>query len=467
MREFVSDLAGNLAAGARLALLLPVTRARFRAGLVQAGVLFLVSFALNLGYDLYLAWPGAEFSVPGLHYQATLYLLFFSSVVVMAGAAAAPGAAPALAVAVLSVAPTTFAVYLAIVAIAGRWPALPPGFYDWLTPAYLAWYLFIVLRAIRAVLAPARVRSAALLLVFGVFNILPWYLLPQEPLWRADPGAAVAEGAPLPDLERLFFQQDELLGHGIRGLLEQRPGIVDLYFVGVAGDAAEDVFMNEVQQAARIFSRDFDAAGRTLLLVNNAQTFDRLPLASRDNLSAALAGVARRMDPDEDLLLLFLTSHGEEGRGLVLDLDGFRLAGITPRGLRAALDGAGIRYRAVVVSACFSGAFVDELRDPATLVMTSARSDRSSFGCGHDGPFTYFGAAFLGAELPRDGALVAAFERARDSLAEREAREGLPRSEPQLWVGEEIGIVLERLAARLRGRPPPRPALPRDAVSRL
>ena len=459
MRRLITDFARNLFAGLRLALLLPVSRWQFRPDLLQLTLLFLLSVALNLGYDLYLVWPDAQFSPTGLYYQSMLYLLFFASLILIAASGRDLAAALPLGVLVLAVAPTTFGVYTGVVHAVERFvPVVPPEFYTWLTPVYLIWYLIIVLRAIRLVLEPRAVMGAVLLVSFGAFNILPWYLLPPEPLWaRTYPGTD--EQPRSLDVERLFFQQDELLGQGTRGLLDHRPGVVDVYFIGVAGDAGEDVFMNEVQRAAKIFSRDFDATGRTLLLVNNHSTFEQLPLASKDNLQAALQGGARKMDPEEDILLLFLTSHGEEGQGLTLDLDDFRLAGITPRGLRAALDGSGIRYRVVIVSACFSGEFLDELRNSDSLVMTSARRDRSSFGCGHDGPYTYFGAAFFGTELPKDLSFVSAFERARDSLSAREEEEELTPSEPQLWVGSEIAPLLEQLTARLRarGQPPPAP----------
>ncbi len=467
--RLITDFGRNLFAGMQLALLLPVSRWQFRPDLAQLTILLFVSLALNLGYDLYQVWPEQVFNIIGLYYQSMLYLLFFASVILLAVAGRDSSAALALAVLVLAVAPTTFIVYNVIVFAVERFvPSLPPGFYTWLTPAYLAWYLFIVLRAIRLVLEPRAPMAAALLVTYGLFNILPWYLLPSEPLWTPDYSAGQEENPP-PDVERLFFQQDELLAWSAKGLQEQRPGVVDVYFVGVAGAAGEDVFMNEVQRAAQIFGRDFEAIGRTLLLVNNPSTFEQLPLASRDNLRVALESVAHKMDLEEDLLVLFMTSHGEEKQGLVLDLNGFQLAQITPRDLRAALDGAGIRYRAVIVSACFSGEFMEELRNSDTLVMTSARSDRTSFGCGHDGPFTYFGEAFFGTELPKDLSMVAAFERARDSLHAREVEEELTLSEPQIWVGSEIAPLLEQLTARLRARnlPPPIPVVKSTEVSML
>src|SRR3546814_8238085 len=51
------------------------------------------------------------------------------------------------------------------------------------------------------------------------------------------------------------------------------------------------------------------------------------------------------------------------------------------------------KWKVVVVNACYSGGFVPPLRGPGTLVLTAARSDRSSFGCGSDSDITYFGKA--------------------------------------------------------------------------
>jgi hypothetical protein len=158
------------------------------------------------------------------------------------------------------------------------------------------------------------------------------------------------------------------------------------------------------------------------------------------------------MDTSEDVLVLFLTSHGEAGVGLQLDLDFQPLEALTPTRLLAALDGAGVHWRVVIVSSCFSGLFAEQMAGPGSLVLTSARSDRSSFGCGHDGDYTYFGRAFVHHELQRDTDLVGAFERARARVAAREAREGRTPSEPQISLGREIAPLLEELAADLERR---------------
>ncbi|MFX5602815.1 hypothetical protein ABTD90_19915, partial [Acinetobacter baumannii] len=65
------------------------------------------------------------------------------------------------------------------------------------------------------------------------------------------------------------------------------------------------------REAARVLARRYDAAGHTIVLAGSDGTRDSdLPMGSPDNLSAALARVAELMDHDEDVLVLYTTSHG-------------------------------------------------------------------------------------------------------------------------------------------------------------
>ena len=59
--------------------------------------------------------------------------------------------------------------------------------------------------------------------------------------------------------------------------------------------------------------------------------------------------------------------------------------------------------------------------------MTAAQSDRTSFGCGHQSDATYFGEALFGEGLAKSDSLLAAFEIAKQRVAEREAAAGSSR----------------------------------------
>lgn len=253
----------------------------------------------------------------------------------------------------------------------------------------------------------------------------------------------------------------DLLGPQLAALAPQRPGVVDLYFVGFAPEGRQDVFWREMDSVRELMDDRFGAAGRSVVLENTRERRGRVPPATVANLGRALNAVGRLMDPAEDLLFLFASSHGTPDHRLAASLRGAGpIEELDPRRLAGLLDAGGAASRVVVVSACFSGGYVAPLRDERTLVVTAARADRSSFGCATGNAFTYFGEAYFDRALRRETtSFVEAFERAKVAIRVREGREGLsPPSEPQMALGAAIG---ERLAAYerqlLAGTPPPPP----------
>jgi hypothetical protein len=195
-----------------------------------------------------------------------------------------------------------------------------------------------------------------------------------------------------------------------------------------------------------------------LVLENNAATADTRPLATLTNLSWALDDVAKKMDPAEDVLLLYVTTHGGHDHQLLVDLDPLPLDQIGPDDLADALKTKpAIRWKVLVVNACYSGGFVDALRDDSTMVITSARSDRTSFGCGADSDITFFGKAFLSEALNGTTSIPEAFAQAKTSVdawetADNEAQ----HSEPQIASTRSIEAKLEAWRRTLKpGAPVP------------
>ena len=64
---------------------------------------------------------------------------------------------------------------------------------------------------------------------------------------------------------------------------------------------------------------------------------------------------------------------------------------------------SGIRWRVIVVSACYAGSFIEPLRDENTDHPDRGGRDRTSFGCSDDNDLTYFGEAFYRDALPKRG----------------------------------------------------------------
>jgi hypothetical protein len=180
----------------------------------------------------------------------------------------------------------------------------------------------------------------------------------------------------------------------------QQPGVTDVFFVGFAGHGGQDVFRLEATFARDAFAQRYGAGDRSLLLINDEQDRESFPLATRTNLRQALRLIGARMDPEEDILILLLTSHGSAEDGLEVSNGDLPLARLRPSDLRAALSDARIRWRVVIASACFAGVFIPPLRDPSTLVITASDAVHSSFGCEDDRELTWFGEAFLRDSLP-------------------------------------------------------------------
>lgn len=253
--------------------------------------------------------------------------------------------------------------------------------------------------------------------------------------------------APADAVDRNIAKRDRtLLRRTLEGLDAQVPGKVDLYVVGVAGDGGESVFRNEVNYLSALMAQRFDAADHVVALINHVDSLGDAvrPLANLVNLRAALDGIGRVMDKQEDILLLFVTTHGTAAHELVMDLSPAFSQTISPQQLRAALDHSGIRNRVIVVSACFSGGFVPALADDDTLVITAAAASRRSFGCGDDTTATYFGRAWLVDGLNRSDSFIDAYTIAIRQIAQRERAGDFPPSLPQISIGANIRTRLQR-----------------------
>jgi hypothetical protein len=276
-----------------------------------------------------------------------------------------------------------------------------------------------------------------------------WYAIEQDEEEAAGTEVATATSDdPGFDAGAVADGQQALMEKALSAIAAQDPSRIDLYSLGFAGDGSESVFRNEVEYLSRLLPQRFGSQHRHLSLVNHPGSVADTPLASLSNLRAGLKGMAARMDLGQDLLFVYLTSHGSEGHQLKVGLEPIPMKQIDPDDLRRALDEAGIRWRVLVVSACYSGGFIERLQDPHTLVITAARADRTSFGCGADSEITWFGRAFLADALNQTSDLRLAYSLASKQVREWELEAGNTPSVPQMSEGAMIGAHLERWRAQ-------------------
>jgi len=242
----------------------------------------------------------------------------------------------------------------------------------------------------------------------------------------------------------------KLMGDALEALAPQRPGQLDVYVIS-ASLWSDPVFEREASEAAGILTQHFGAQGRSITLSAGGLPERRFPAATPNNLSAAIGQVGALIDPDEDLVVLFLTTHGGRDGTAALREHNRLGAGLRPAHLRELLAQANIRNRVVIVSACYSGAFIAPLMDDNTIVLTAAAPDRTSFGCQPSRDWTFFGDAYFNNALRGGASLVPAFDQAKTLIQRWEREQNLtPPSNPQRYVGSNASAMVQRAERNAR-----------------
>ena len=245
-----------------------------------------------------------------------------------------------------------------------------------------------------------------------------------------------ADGKLLPDtLEIGLLAQGRLLDDALASVPASTPA-VELYTLTLGGDGKQSVFLRESDYVANMLATRFGAYGQIRLVNHRDHLADR-PMATRENLRRAAQTLAERSGP-EDLLFIYLTSHGTAEHELVLDQPRMELADLPADELAAVLAPLKNRDKIIVISSCYSGGFIPALKDERTLIMTASRADRVSFGCSEEANFTYFGDALFAQALNQTDDLEQAFKLAKATVAERELADNFEASEPQIWAPKTV-----------------------------
>ncbi|CAI8705838.1 Peptidase C13 [Pseudomonas sp. IT-P12] len=258
----------------------------------------------------------------------------------------------------------------------------------------------------------------------------------QSGIWANGQRVRDADGKLLPDsLELGLLAQGRLLDDALANVPASTPA-VELYTLTVGGDGKQSVFLRESDYVSNMLASRFGAFGQIRLVNHREHLIDR-PMATRENLRRAALTLAERSGP-EDLVFIYLTSHGTSEHELVLDQPRMELADLPADELAAVLAPLKNRDKIIVISSCYSGGFIPALKDERTLVMTASRADRVSFGCSEEANFTYFGDALFAQALNQTDDLEQAFKLARATVAERELADGFEASEPQIWAPKTV-----------------------------
>ncbi len=445
IKSELTSLMCNLTAGFMLSTFRHVEKRYFHTGIDQVVLLILIYSILAFTSTLVASIPEPEFSVMGFTDVASnIGFIIFASYLLSKLINQKPDL---IMVVLLSIWPWLYLVWTFF----GEYE----NFSSWLfygdkKQLYIVYLVYFFIAACMAIIRiDSKNRKSyifvPIIILMGVFIPLHIYV---GQFWRPASDDNLSDYKKI-NQEDTYYKQIEFMAKFKKAVLPSRKDKTDLYFVGFGSYADEDVFMNEIIYIKNLLDSRFSTKGRSVALINNYKTISDVPMASRTNLGIVLRDFGRVMDKENDVVFIYLTSHGYKNSYLSVNLEPLQLNTIGPTDLKFYLDYAGIKNRVILVSACYSGGFIEPLKDEFSIIMTAAASDRTSFGCGSQSDFTYFGHAVFREQLKQKFDFITAFNDAITSIKDREKREKLTPSHPQLFIGSEIGSKLEKLGQDL------------------
>jgi Peptidase C13 family len=299
-------------------------------------------------------------------------------------------------------------------------------------------------------------RAIAILVIGSVGISLIYGFTVHERIWQVDYAEQSINEPPRMRLSQdLFEHQSTLLQTQLNALAPHRAGMRDLYALVFAPYASENVFINESRMVGSVLTERFDAKDRLVQLVNHASTTASVAWATPLNLQRSIDAIAQKMDKENDVFLLYMTSHGANDFKLAASHWPLEVDPLTPANLANMLNNAGIRYRVLIISACYSGGWIPPLANDYSLVMTAADATHTSYGCGKKSDLTYFGKAFFAEQLRNTFSFEEAFKNAVPVIEKREKDAGKTDgfSNPQISVGAQVNSALSELSQRLAQLP--------------
>jgi peptidase C13-like protein len=311
--------------------------------------------------------------------------------------------------------------------------------------ALMTWWTASAWRVSQAVSRSIPAVTGLVGYVLAILILSAWQL--PDNSWQSVDEESDEEFSGLELSQEVFESQQALLDDALRAIVPTSGGKRQVYGL-IYAPYDQDVFLRESAMVQQVLDERFGARGRTVRLVNNSATAAELPWATTLNFERSLAALAKAMDKARDVLVVYLTSHGGADFTLAALNWPLTVGELTADGLRAMLDDAGIRHRVIAVSACYSGGWIEPLKNEDTLVMTAADEDHTSYGCGSASELTFFGRAVFDEQLRKTGSFEESFRAAVPVIKQREIEAGKDDgfSNPQIFVGKNIRGTLRDLS---------------------
>lgn len=232
-------------------------------------------------------------------------------------------------------------------------------------------------------------------------------------------------------LEEILNTNGLILNNSIQNLNNGTDGKRDTFYLLIAGDGTQQVFEKEIEFISKYFDPNF-----SLVLANQLDYNGKYPLATKLSLKKALISIESKMNIDEDVLFLYMTSHGSKRGAFSIKHPDLNLNPIYHKELSALFGSLKIKNKIIMISSCYSGVYIPKLKDEYTSILTASSAEKTSFGCSNKSDMTWFAKGFFSELKGTKIVLQKRFDHAVEKVKQWESEHGYQFSDPQIWIGK-------------------------------
>jgi hypothetical protein len=218
--------------------------------------------------------------------------------------------------------------------------------------------------------------------------------------------------------DALIQKQLDAVEAGLQTLPAGQKGTV---YLGFAMHSESKAFHGDVMLGLQRF-KELNPNTFSIILSNKPETSTlEYPFATIYSMRQVFNKLAMIV-PDKNVdIVLLASTHGNKEL-LSIHIDKY-YTGINPIMLRdwfAPLSNKGANRSLLILSACYSGSFIDTLKAPNRTIMTSASATTTSFGCAYEDKNTYFVEALLNDKINPNEPVQNWFDRASKAVLNKE-----------------------------------------------
>ncbi len=252
--------------------------------------------------------------------------------------------------------------------------------------------------------------------------------------------ALLAACVATPNKKESLAQSDALIQKQLAaveaGLKAVPAGQKATVYLGFAMHSESRAFHGDVMLGLQRF-KEVNPNTYSIILSNKRETSDlEYPFATIYSMRQVFNNLTTLLKGKNVELVLLASTHGNKEL-LSIHIDKY-YTGINPIMLRdwlAPLSNNGANRSLLILSACYSGSFIDTLKAPNRTIMTSASAATTSFGCAYEDKNTYFVEALLKDKVNPNEPVQVWFDKASKAVLNKEVEKnaGHP-STPQIYI---------------------------------